>query len=60
MSKIPARPASLLVGRQLIITRNLVRPQSVLDTTQFDDFVSFRTTVAQKAKSSGSFEVAPE
>lgn len=60
MPKTPDWPTSLLVASQLIITRNLVRPQSVLDTTQFDDFVSFRTTVAQKAKTSGAFEVAPE
>lgn len=51
--------AQLDNGR-LVLTRNLVRPQSVLDTAQFNDFVSFRTTVAQIAKTSGSFGVAPE
>jgi len=49
-----------LVGDQLIITRNLVRPLSVLDPAQFDDFVSFRTSVAQKAKTSSAFGVAPK
>ncbi|MCC6962799.1 MAG: hypothetical protein IT585_06070 [candidate division Zixibacteria bacterium] len=60
MPKTPDWPTSLLVASQLIITCNLARPQSILDTKQFDNFVSFRTTVAQKAKTSGSFGMTSE